>query len=62
MQTVIAVRAEGSRPPLFAVHGAGGWNGTFGGSSATSTMISRSTRFRIRYVVNGESREESVEQ
>jgi hypothetical protein len=42
MQTVMALRVEGSRPPLFAIHRAGGWGGAIAGSSATSTMISRS--------------------
>jgi amino acid adenylation domain-containing protein/non-ribosomal peptide synthase protein (TIGR01720 family) len=62
MESVVALRAEGSRPPLFAIHGAGGLGWYYRGLLGYLGNDQPLYAIQDPYVVNGAPRAESVEQ
>jgi amino acid adenylation domain-containing protein/non-ribosomal peptide synthase protein (TIGR01720 family) len=62
MQTVVALREEGSRPPLFAIHPAGGLGWYFRGLLGYLDDDQPLYALQDPYVVKGEPKAESVEQ
>ncbi|MBO0879479.1 MAG: amino acid adenylation domain-containing protein [Mycobacterium sp.] len=62
MQSLVALRAEGSRPPLFAIHGAGGLGWYYRGLLGYLADDQPLYALQDPYVVKGESKAESVEQ
>jgi enterobactin synthetase component F len=62
METVTALRAEGSRPPLFAIHPAGGLGWYYRGFLAYLDEAQPLYALQDPYVVKGGPKAESVEQ
>jgi enterobactin synthetase component F len=62
MQTLAALRAEGSRPPLFAIHPAGGLGWYYRGFLGYLDDAQPLYAVQDPYVVKGEPKAESVEQ